>query len=110
VNETGLYKGNLNIEVSPPYEKEQLNSMLEYLARVPGLKVLSAGGYLDKDRCVMTYHVDVAQPTPLLKVLRAVPHVGEVTQHGEKFGLTMKQGGNSVLSSPGSAATILNSF
>jgi F0F1-type ATP synthase membrane subunit b/b' len=106
----GLYKGNLNIEVSPPYDREQLNAMLEHLAQVPGLKVLSAGGYLDKDKCVMTYCVDVAQPAPLLKILRAMPQVDEVSQRGEKVGITMKTGGDSVLSSTGSAATLLKSF
>lgn len=85
-----IYRGNLNLEVSPPYSRVQLNSVLEYLSRVPGLKVLSAGGYLEEDRCVMTYYISLGQPTPLLKILRAMPQVGEVIPHGENVAIAMK--------------------
>ena len=72
-NDTRLYKGHLNLEVAPPFDWAQLESVQEYLARVPSLNVLSTDAYTGEDRLVMMYTADLKQPMPLLKILRAIP-------------------------------------
>lgn len=91
-----LYNGSLNVEVAPPYNQMQLDSLLESLGQIPGIRVLSGGGYLEGEKCVKTYHVDLGQPLPLLKLLRELPQVANVVQNRGDVAITMKTGVSSM--------------
>ena len=89
-NDTRLYKGDLNLKVTPPFDRAQLERVQECLARVPSLKVLSKGGYAKGDEWVMMYTVDLKQPMPILKILKAMPPVGDVAEHEGNVAITLK--------------------
>lgn len=88
--EPRLYNGCLNLAVSPPFDRMQLRSIQSGLAQVPGLRILSTGGYTEGEQGMMKYTIDLEQPTPLLEILRAMPAVGDVASQKGDVAITLK--------------------
>jgi hypothetical protein len=75
-----IYQGCLKLEIVPPFGSEQLEGLPDWLAALPGLTVMRVGGYAGKNRWVTAYTIDLAQPTPLLEIIQAVPEVEDVSE------------------------------
>jgi vacuolar-type H+-ATPase subunit H len=63
-----LFKGRLKLEIASPYEKKTLEAVPGWLARIPGLRIISKGGYVGPNMW-NAYSVELEQPMPLLKIL-----------------------------------------
>jgi vacuolar-type H+-ATPase subunit H len=90
VDEPKLFKGRLKLEMVPPYNQERLEGLPEWLARIPGLTVLSTGSYAGANKWITTYNINLEQPVPLLKILKAVPKVKDVSEHKGNVVITLK--------------------
>ena len=77
---TRVYKGKLKLEIVHGFNQQHLGGVLECLARVPGLKVISTAGYAAGNRWITAYNVNLEQQVPLLKMLKALTSVEDVLE------------------------------
>ena len=75
-----LFQGRLRVEIIPPFGRDHMESLPEWLAQLPGLKVISTGGYPGRNRWVTSFLIDLKQPAPLLKIIEDAPHVESVAE------------------------------
>jgi len=85
-----IFKGKLKLEMIPPFDQERLESLPEWLTRLPGLRVLSTGGYSGSNRWITTYTIDLKQPQPLLKFLKDKPKVKDVAERHGNVVITLR--------------------
>ncbi len=76
-----LFEGRLRVEIIPPFGRDHMESLPDWLAQLPGLTVISTGGYAGRNRWVTSFLIDLKRPAPLLKIIEAAPHVRSVAQH-----------------------------
>ncbi len=79
--DTQIFKGSFKIEIVAQYNQERLEGVPDWLYRVPGLKVMSTDVYTRANRWITAYNVELDKPMPLLKVLKAIPQLKDVTEH-----------------------------
>ena len=79
--DTQLFKGSLKIEIVAQYNQERLEGVPEWLYRVPGLKVMSTDVYTRANRWITGYNIELEKPMPLLKILKSIPQLKDVTEH-----------------------------
>lgn len=48
--------------------------------RIPGLKVVAEDNYAGLNRWTTTYSIELAQPTPLLRIFKAMKPVTDATE------------------------------
>jgi hypothetical protein len=89
-DDTRMFKGRVTLEVVPPFNHEHTGGVPERLAKVSGLEIISSGGYARSNRRVSTYTLDLEQPTPLIKFLKALPAVKDVSEHKGTIVTTLK--------------------
>jgi hypothetical protein len=65
----------LKIDIAPPADAEQVNTLVDYLQKFAELKIVSKGGAEDGSAWI---ELEIAKPTRLLDVLRQTPSVKDV--------------------------------
>jgi hypothetical protein len=75
-----VHKGKLKLEIVHGFNQQHLGGVLECLARVPGLKVISTAGYAAGNRWITAYNINLEQQVPLLKMLKALTSVEDVLE------------------------------
>ena len=76
-----LFSGDVRFEIVPSYGWNEGEGVPGWLREVPGLRVISTGGYYGVNRWITTCTVTLDQPAPLLCTLKAMPQAGEVREH-----------------------------
>lgn len=69
------YQGRLKIDIAPPVDNEQINSLAAALASAPGLAVVNKGIIEDGSAWI---EVEAASPLPLLEILHQIPFIKDV--------------------------------
>jgi|GEM_PF-1581690 len=69
------YQGRLKIDIAPPVDNEQINSLAVALASAPGLAVVNKGIIEDGSAWI---EVEAASPLPLLEILHQIPFIKDV--------------------------------
>lgn len=85
-----LYQGKLNLEISPPFDLVQLESLRESLFRIRDLQLLSTGGATDGDMVKLVYTVDLKRPLPLVKILEEMRPVESAIEQKKNIAITLK--------------------
>lgn len=88
--DTRLFEGYLTLEIVSPFGEEHQGGLPERLRRIRSLTVEPTGSYSRANRRITKYTVDLGQPTPLLKILKALPQVKEISEHKEKIEVTLR--------------------
>jgi polyhydroxyalkanoate synthesis regulator phasin len=77
-DEARLFRGRLELEIIPRFNQEQTGGVPESLARLTGSKLIPTGGYASGNRRISTFSLDLAEPVPLLKMIRTLNVVKDV--------------------------------
>lgn len=85
-----LYQECLTLEVVSPFGQEHQGGIPERLSRFNGLKIRSTSVYSRANRRITKYTLDLEQPLPLLKVLKAMPQVREITELKDNIVVVLK--------------------
>ena len=85
-----LFEGTLTLEIVSPFGQEHQGGILERLVQVNGLKVRSTEGFTKANRWITKYNIFLKQPTPLLKILRPISGIKEITEHKDNLIITLK--------------------
>jgi F0F1-type ATP synthase membrane subunit b/b' len=84
-----LFKGRLKLEIVPPFNQERLEGVPQWLARLTGLNIKSTSIYISENNWVTAYTIDLEQPMPLLKILKAVPQVKDAAERDGNIRITL---------------------
>lgn len=84
------FKGCVKLEMVPPFDQERLEAVPPWLSRLPGVKVISTGGYTRANRWITTYTIDLEQPVLLLKALKNMPPVKDVSENKGNIVVTLR--------------------
>ena len=69
------YLGRLKIDIAPPVDNDQIQSLENALSQTPNLRVIEKGEAEDGSAWV---EIDMNVPVPLLDILRKVPEIKDV--------------------------------
>jgi F0F1-type ATP synthase membrane subunit b/b' len=87
---TNLFKGKLKLEMVPPYAQERLEGIPAWLSKIDGIRVLSTNCYASANRWITAFTIDLEEPTPLLKTLKSVSQIKDVTEHKGNIVITLR--------------------
>jgi F0F1-type ATP synthase membrane subunit b/b' len=85
-----LYEGSLTLEIVSPFGQEHQGGILERLVQINGLKVRSTEGFTKANRWITKYNIFLKQPTALMKILKPLPGIKEITEHKDNIIITLK--------------------
>jgi F0F1-type ATP synthase membrane subunit b/b' len=85
-----LFDGSLTLEVVSPFGQEHQGVILERLMQINGLKVRSTEGFTKANRWITKYNIYLKLPTPLLKILRPLPGIKDISDHKDNIVVTLK--------------------
>ena len=80
-DEEKSYKGRLELDILPPIDFNQIAALEKLLLQVPQLKIVGKGGSSAGNWA----EIEVVEPIPLLKILKRMPPVKEVVEHGSNI-------------------------
>ncbi len=83
----GLYRGIVTLNIAPPIDFAQLDSLKKALFEVGDLRVVMVGGAVGGGSRVL---VSAEEPLPLLNILRGIPAVEEVAGKGDEIEVSLK--------------------
>ena len=89
-DDTTVFKGTLKLEVATPYNQERLETVPDWLTRISGLNVVSTEFYTRANRWVTAYNVELEKPISLLRILKGVHQVKDVTTHKGAITMALK--------------------
>jgi vacuolar-type H+-ATPase subunit H len=82
-----MYEGKLELDIVPPVDSKQKAHLEKLLAEVPNLRVTGRGGSSDG---VSWAEIELAQPSPMLSILRQMSPVKEVVAYGNNIIIALK--------------------
>jgi cell division septum initiation protein DivIVA len=85
-DENQLFKGSLKLEIGAVYNQERLEGVPDWLYRIPGLKFMSTDVYTRANRWVTAYVIELDKPMYLVKILKAIPQLKDVSDTGKYCG------------------------
>lgn len=89
-DDVGIFKGRLKLEMVHPFNRERIEGVPEWLAQLRGMKVTYTGSHASGNKWITAHTVDLEQPMPLLKILKAAPYVKDVAEHKGNIVITLK--------------------
>jgi hypothetical protein len=82
-----LYQGMVTLNIMPPVDPVQLDSLKRALLEVEDLRVVMVSGVVDEGSRVL---VSAAEPLPLLNILRGIPAVRGVVPKGDEIEVSLE--------------------
>ncbi|MFC2016312.1 hypothetical protein ACFLUF_01215, partial [Chloroflexota bacterium] len=82
-----FYVGVVKLRIVAPVDLGQMRKLREHLCQVEDLGLVLVGGSVDEGTAIV---VSVANPIPLIDILREMPPVEQVVKKGEDIQVMLK--------------------
>ncbi len=84
-----LFRGRVKVEMVPGRDQRALEDVPEWLGHIPGVRILSKGGYKGANRWA-SYTLELDRPLPLLKVIKALAPVDDGLEQNSSITVKLK--------------------